>query len=158
MSWYYTSNGKEFGPSSATDVRAHITSGRISPADRVKGPGMTSWVPVTYAFTQLGFEPEIEASTDKSAVPIRAVKTSSRMSTSLARRIVLVISATLVAAVMLFPPYVIRDDSGHISGVGYQFLFDLPYRAVVNSSSVFTEIVAILVISLLLCIALKDSK
>jgi ribosomal protein S27E len=57
MSWYYTSNGKEFGPSSATEVRFHISSGSILPTDKVKGPGMAEWVPAADVLEQLGAPP-----------------------------------------------------------------------------------------------------
>lgn len=41
--WYYSKNGKELGPVSATDLKAVVKSGQLSPADMVWKKGMPQW-------------------------------------------------------------------------------------------------------------------
>ena len=54
MSWYYTSNGKQYGPATEAEVRFHISSGSITPTDTVKVPGTAEWVSATEAARHFG--------------------------------------------------------------------------------------------------------
>ena len=54
MNWHYTSNGKQFGPSSEAEIRFHISSGSISTADKVKPPGLNDWIPSGEAHKYFG--------------------------------------------------------------------------------------------------------
>ena len=53
MSWYYISNGKQYGPASDIELRFNISSGNVKSTDLVKGPGMTEWIPASDATEQL---------------------------------------------------------------------------------------------------------
>lgn len=75
------------------------------------------------------------------------------------QRKILIAMAAIVAAMVLFPPY-LAEFKGRVIAAGYGFLFalpDKPFPATVNAKTLFTQIAGVLIVGSLLFMTRKQS-
>ena len=82
-----------------------------------------------------------------------------------AQKKILLISASVVVLMTLFPPYVVKNYKHMVIQSGYGFIFDLPpyisetssavVPATMNIPTLLMQIFAVIVVTALICIANK---
>lgn len=77
------------------------------------------------------------------------------------QRVVLYLSAAMIVLMLLIPPFHFQT-SGSVFNLGYSFLFNPPRmgqaQGTVNSGLLFVQWIAVLFVTGLLCVALKDRE
>lgn len=59
------------------------------------------------------------------------------------QRKILIYVGVAIAVLLLYPPYLYQGGNGATSGAGYSFLFDPPFRAVVDVKTLLMEWLAV---------------
>jgi len=74
------------------------------------------------------------------------------------QKIVLVIVAVVVLAMLLYPPFHIVRDIG-VGGWGYSWIFNPPhFRATVNTGLLLTQWIGVLIVGIIAYLFFKDNK
>ena len=75
------------------------------------------------------------------------------------QKIVLIIVAVIVLAMLLYPPFHIIVSEGGVLGRGYGWIFNPPHhRAVVNTGLLLTQWIGMLIVGIIAYLFFKDNK